>query len=107
MKKTDAFELCCKKNKQVYKWPEGFTQANYHEIFKQQLGFRKKEDRNNIEKETYSINNVTTDRVWKWLLMGIVFQHQVNLLEQQDTSGTILDLGKIIKKRVYKTNNLI
>lgn len=29
MKKTDAFELCCKKNKQVYKWSEGFTQANY------------------------------------------------------------------------------
>lgn len=54
MKKTDAFELCCKKNKQVYKWSEGFT-------IKQQLGFRKKEDRNNVEKETYSINNVTTD----------------------------------------------
>ena len=31
------------------------------QTIKQQLGFRKKEDRNNVEKETYSINNVTTD----------------------------------------------
>lgn len=31
------------------------------QTIKQQLGFRKKEERNNVEKETYSINNVTTD----------------------------------------------